>query len=153
MTTVEFLDLLHGMGVRVRADGANVLCKAPKGVMTAELQAQVTYRKTEILALLGERASDQDSGPVRLGPMPRLGELPLSFAQQRLWFLDQLDPGTAAYTIAARRRLPRSLDLRALSETLTELVRRHESLRQQHGSDTDAGSFKKTATGLIFHCA
>ena len=117
------------MGVRVRADGANVLCKAPKGVMTAELQAQVTYRKTEILALLGERASDQDSGPVRLGPMPRLGELPLSFAQQRLWFLDQLDPGTAAYTIAARRRLPRSLDLRALSETLTELVRRHESLR------------------------
>jgi amino acid adenylation domain-containing protein len=97
--------------------------------MTPELQAQVAYRKTEILALLERRATGQDSAAARLGPMPRSGELELSFAQQRLWFLDQLEPGTSAYTMAGRRRLPGPLDLTALAGALGELVRRHESLR------------------------
>ena len=57
------------------------------------------------------------------------GDFPLSFAQQRLWFLDQLDPGTSAYTIAARRRFHGPLDVAALADAFTGLVRRHESLR------------------------
>jgi amino acid adenylation domain-containing protein len=59
----------------------------------------------------------------------RKGDLPLSFAQERLWFLERLDPGTSAYTIAARRQFLGPLDLTALTNALTELVRRHESLR------------------------
>jgi len=69
----------------------------------------------------GERA--------RLARALREGDLPLSFAQQRLWFLDQLAPDTSAYTIAARRRFHGPLDQTALANALTELVRRHESLR------------------------
>lgn len=59
----------------------------------------------------------------------RGNELPLSFAQQRLWFLNRLDPSTSAYTITARRRFRGQLDVTALSHSLTELARRHESLR------------------------
>src|SRR5689334_15383132 len=55
--------------------------------------------------------------------------LPLSFAQQRLWFLDQLEPGSAAYNLSGRLRLEGGLDARALAASLNEIVRRHEVLR------------------------
>ncbi|WP_213781832.1 non-ribosomal peptide synthetase, partial [Caballeronia sp. dw_276] len=55
--------------------------------------------------------------------------LPLSFAQQRLWFLDQLEPGSASYHIPMAMRLHGSLDREALRLTLNEVVRRHEALR------------------------
>jgi amino acid adenylation domain-containing protein/non-ribosomal peptide synthase protein (TIGR01720 family) len=60
---------------------------------------------------------------------PRDGDLPLSFAQQRLWFLDQLEPGSPFYNIFAPVRLKGQLDLQALECTLTEIARRHEALR------------------------
>src|SRR4051812_20172481 len=55
--------------------------------------------------------------------------LPLSFAQQRLWFLDQLTPASPVYNIWEIVRLKGPLDLSALEWSLSEIVRRHESLR------------------------
>ena len=59
----------------------------------------------------------------------RAERLPLSFAQQRLWFLDQLEPGSAFYNIPAAVRLRGVLNIEALERTLSEVVRRHEVLR------------------------
>jgi len=56
-------------------------------------------------------------------------ERPLSFAQQRLWFLDQLEPGSTAYNLALGVRLNGRLDKEALRRALSEVVRRHEVLR------------------------
>jgi amino acid adenylation domain-containing protein len=64
-----------------------------------------------------------------LRPTPRDGELPLSLAQQRLWFLQQLEPDSSAYNIAAGVRLSGPLNLAALEQSLCEVVRRHEALR------------------------
>ncbi|RKH02615.1 amino acid adenylation domain-containing protein, partial [Corallococcus sp. CA047B] len=60
---------------------------------------------------------------------PRTGELPLSFAQQRLWFLHQFAPQSALYNIPLAVRFTGSLDPAALSRSFQELVRRHESVR------------------------
>ncbi|MEW5858866.1 MAG: amino acid adenylation domain-containing protein, partial [Cyanobacteriota bacterium] len=54
---------------------------------------------------------------------------PASFAQQRLWFLDQLFPGNTFYNVATALRLKGSLNALALEETFNEIVRRHEALR------------------------
>ncbi|MGZ6550830.1 MAG: condensation domain-containing protein, partial [Tumebacillaceae bacterium] len=59
----------------------------------------------------------------------RTQQLPLSFAQQRLWFLDQLDPGSATYNVPMALRLRGPLDVEALEHSLGEIVQRHESLR------------------------
>ncbi|MBW8359367.1 MAG: non-ribosomal peptide synthetase, partial [Weeksellaceae bacterium] len=64
-----------------------------------------------------------------LGPQIRKGALPLSFAQQRLWFLDQLLPDTALYNIPLALRLRGSLDRGSLERALNSLIERHESLR------------------------
>ncbi len=62
-------------------------------------------------------------------PVPRDGAIPLSLAQERLWFLDQLEPGCAAYNIPAALRLEGPLNVVALEQSLREIVRRHEILR------------------------
>jgi amino acid adenylation domain-containing protein/non-ribosomal peptide synthase protein (TIGR01720 family) len=62
-------------------------------------------------------------------PVSRAGELPLSPAQQRLWFLDQFDPDSSEYVTAAALRLAGELDLAALRSALRALVARHEALR------------------------
>ena len=58
-----------------------------------------------------------------------LGPCPLSFAQQRLWFLDQLELGSTAYLIPHALRFQGDLSIETLERSLEELVRRHESLR------------------------
>ena len=64
----------------------------------------------------------------RIGPARRPERLRLSFAQQRLWFLDQLGAG-AAYNVPWALRLEGRLDAAALRASLDEIVRRHEALR------------------------
>ncbi|HSK65006.1 MAG TPA: amino acid adenylation domain-containing protein, partial [Pyrinomonadaceae bacterium] len=59
----------------------------------------------------------------------RAGKLPLSFAQQRLWFIDKLSPGNPVYNIQVAVRLIGRLDRLALEQALNEIVRRHEVLR------------------------
>src|SRR6185369_4564550 len=62
-------------------------------------------------------------------PVPRDVDLPLSFAQQRLWFFDRLMPGGALYNIAAVWRLSGALEIGVLAGSLVEIARRHEILR------------------------
>ena len=62
-------------------------------------------------------------------PVPRDGDLPLSFAQQRLWFIDQLEPGNSAYNFPAAVRLKGPLNLVALEQSVNEIIKRHEALR------------------------
>ncbi|HSF42617.1 MAG TPA: amino acid adenylation domain-containing protein, partial [Thermoanaerobaculia bacterium] len=62
-------------------------------------------------------------------PVPRSGEIPLSFAQERLWFLEQLQPGTAAYNMGMAVEMEGALDVAALESGLLQIVSRHEALR------------------------
>ncbi|WP_263976330.1 non-ribosomal peptide synthetase [Streptomyces sp. NK08204] len=73
------------------------------------------------------RTAAPDDGPTRLRPRP--DRIPLSPAQQRLYFLDRLDPGAATYLLPAAWRFTGPLDVPALRAVVADLVARHEQLR------------------------
>lgn len=74
------------------------------------------------------------ASPPRLQRAPRTDTLPLSFAQQRLWFLDQLESGSAFYNVPAAVRLTGTLNVDALPRALDHLANRHEVLRTSFSS-------------------
>jgi amino acid adenylation domain-containing protein len=81
------------------------------------------------LAVAAEAARRGGEGLPPLRPVPRTGNVPLSYAQQRLWFFEQFQPETSVYTQATAVRLSGELDVEALRRTLSEIVARHEVLR------------------------
>ncbi len=92
--------------------------------------------ETTTVAELGEKVAEEllrregvEAQPQKLSAVSRDGVLPLSFAQQRLWFIDQLEPGGVGYNLPTAMRLKGELKVEALERTVTEIVRRHESLR------------------------
>ena len=69
--------------------------------------------------------------------LPQVRSAPLSYAQLSFWFLDQLEPGSTAYTIAVALRLDGPLDVEILRRTFTEIVRRHSALRTSFEAQPD----------------
>jgi hypothetical protein len=95
--------------------------------MKSKTQLSATKRALLEKRLAGRASREADEQTIR--PSRRNGPVPLSFAQQRLWFLDQLEPGLVAYNIPAAVRLLGQVDTAVLNWSLNEIVRRHESLR------------------------
>lgn len=92
-------------------------------------RAELSEAKRALLErwLEGRRASAPGSEPARRGA--GLMDLPLSFAQERMWFLHQLEPGSPLYNIATAIRLRDLVNAAALEQSVNEVVRRHEVLR------------------------
>ena len=137
MKTSELLSRLRDLNVKLWLDGQELKVSAPKGALTAELKGELGARKKELIELLGTGARVEDPAaaaeavaPIR--PVPRSstnGGLPLSFTQQRLWFLDQMEPGLVTYNMWVACTMRGPLDVVALQRSLREIVRRHEILR------------------------
>jgi amino acid adenylation domain-containing protein len=99
-----------------------------------EAMQGLSSQKRELLRkLLEKKGVDLLSLPILRRP-PDLTTLNSSFAQQRLWFLDQLEPGNAGYNMPAALRLSGDLNVDALKQTLDEVVRRHDVLRTTFAS-------------------
>jgi len=125
----ELLTRLRERDVRLWVEGEALRFSAPKGAVTPELRAELAARKPEVIAFLdgARRAASAEAGP---RPVPRDERgLPLSFAQSRLWFLEQLGTLGAAYAMPLGLRLQGPLDTAALAEALDAIVERHEALR------------------------
>ena len=73
----------------------------------------------------------------KLEPVQRHGNIPLSFGQQRLWYLDKLEPNTPVYNLPDAYRLKGKLDITALENSINEILRRHEVLRTYYKLDDD----------------
>ncbi|MGH7931425.1 MAG: condensation domain-containing protein, partial [Candidatus Binatia bacterium] len=121
MKSSELLALLRREGIELWVEGEKLRYSAPVGAIAPALAAELVNHKAEILRYLrGEGA---------IAPVSRDPTLPLSFAQERLWFLDQLEPGSTVYNMPGVFRLKGPLNVAVLKQSLNEIVRRHEALR------------------------
>ncbi|MFI9642393.1 amino acid adenylation domain-containing protein [Micromonospora sp. NPDC051925] len=92
-------------------------------------------RTVERVAAAIDAGTTPDSEP-QIVPVPRDGALPTSFGQQRLWFLDQLEPGSAEYLIPMVYHLTGTLDAATLHRAVEQVSARHEVLRTRYVGDS-----------------
>jgi amino acid adenylation domain-containing protein len=104
-----------------------------RGVFGIELPLRAVFERSVLSELAAEidrlRGTGAASGEGAIAPAAREGDLPVTFAQERMWFVDALDPGSPVYAIPFSYRLTGRFDDDALRRALAELVRRHEPLR------------------------
>ncbi len=113
MKAERLLATLLERGALVWAEGGELVCRAPASALDPALRQELGEAKGELLPLLGERRR----------------HAPLSPAQERLWFLQQLAPESRAYHLPAARVLRGRLDRGALERALDQILRRHDVLR------------------------
>ncbi|WP_283134527.1 phosphopantetheine-binding protein, partial [Rhizohabitans arisaemae] len=134
------LDSLAAVNLQHRVESALGL-----SISIADLLADATISTLAHTLADSGRSADRDPArdtaePVWTGEHP--DRIPLSSTERRLWFLDQLTPGTTAYTLAGRITLTGDLDTGALTAALTDVVTRHETLRTDYPAD-DQGPYRR----------
>ena len=130
MNAAEIVADLSKLGVKLWVEGDQLRFKAPQGVITPALKIKLLEQKGDLLAFLRQvRTSVQASAAPQIRSVSRRGDLPLSYAQERLWFVDQWEPGGTAYNVYDAILIEGTIDQAALRKSLNEIVRRHEVLR------------------------
>src|SRR5947209_2825445 len=126
MSVTHILDDLRQRNITVRAKGNNLSVIAGKGALSAEVRALLQTHKQEIVEYLQQLEEGESAG---ITVVDRSSKLPLSFGQQRLWFLSQLEPGSSAYVIPGAVSIEGPLDPASLAHALRQITQRHEVLR------------------------
>ena len=132
MNIEQLFTHLHSLQVRLWLEGdAKLCCSAPEEVLTSELRNQLQARKPEIIAFLQKAnlVNHNSKTLTSIPKTPRTNKLPLSFAQQRLWFLEQLQPGSSTYHIPTAVRINGLLNIEVLQQVINTIIERHEVLR------------------------
>ncbi|KTD46057.1 non-ribosomal peptide synthase [Legionella quinlivanii] len=127
----EIISLLAKNGIQLSLKGSNLAYRAPKGALTDELRKLVAENKLSIIHFL------QSQNKVISTPQPCImkrggalsSQVPLSFAQQRLWLLNQIDNSKAHYNMPNALKLSGSVNLEVLNRTFNTILERHEILR------------------------
>jgi amino acid adenylation domain-containing protein len=122
----ELLDELQRRDIRLYLQEGELRCKALPGRLDAQLRQAVEQHKPRLLESLAQASREPGAA---LHPIPRQEFMDVSFAQRRLWLLQQLEPDNAFYNRPAAIRLEGRLDYQALNLAMNEIVRRHETLR------------------------
>ncbi|PSB07408.1 non-ribosomal peptide synthetase, partial [filamentous cyanobacterium CCP2] len=140
-TIAEFVSYLKSLDVEVfvkgnydeSLDNLRLRCTAPEGVLTSELRQELTDRKIELILYLRSSQMRSIQPTSTIQPITQENTqkkiFPLSFAQQRLWFLYQLAPNNPFYNIPTAIRLTGNLNQTALERSFQEIVHRHAALR------------------------
>jgi amino acid adenylation domain-containing protein/non-ribosomal peptide synthase protein (TIGR01720 family) len=140
------LNKLQDLNVILWHDGERVRYRAPSGVLTPELLAEVKLHKAELTDFLAvAREAAEHGAPQHIIECAAKGPTRLSFAQERLWFLHKLEEPegslAATYNVSAAIHLRGALDISALRRSIETISRRHRILRTKF-VDSDDGAIQ-----------
>jgi surfactin family lipopeptide synthetase A len=128
-TTAEFISSLSGLNIKLSVESDRLHCDAPKDALTPSLLFELQQRKLEIIQFLHQAKFADNASLEMIQPISRNRDIPLSFAQQRLWFVEQMQEVGATYNEFFALKIQGYLNIAVLSQVVTEIVRRHEVLR------------------------
>ncbi len=128
MTLDTLLSELRQRNVTLWMEGDRLRYRAAKDSLTPDLLVQMKTQKLEIIAFLN-RATSSSSQLPPIFPIDRQGSVPLSFAQQRFWFLHQFEPNSSSNNMPVVVRFTGTLSVAALERSVQAVVQRHEVLR------------------------
>ncbi|MDG1463140.1 MAG: condensation domain-containing protein, partial [Gammaproteobacteria bacterium] len=126
-STKELLTQLKHSGVELWVEDERLRYTAPKGVMNSDVLQELKARKAEIIELLTAITDEPELRAITRNNLP--GQLTLSYAQQRIWFLDELEPENPFYNVTLAKRIKGSIDVATLKAALLAVINRHEVLR------------------------
>ncbi|MEP6501667.1 amino acid adenylation domain-containing protein [Microcoleus vaginatus] len=129
INTIEFINNLRKLDINLFMEGDRLRCNAPEGTLTPALKSEINARKAEIISFLHQANNQKNASAIAPISRTKNNTFPLSFAQQRLWFLNQLQPNSAFYNIPLGLHLSGQLNIAALESSLQLLINRHEILR------------------------
>ena len=131
MTVLDLLTSLRRKGVELELTDDRLVSRSARGVLTPELDATVRAHRAEIISFLrdGMRERPGASPAPPIGPAPRSELMPLSFTQERLWYLSQVEANPAVFNAPMCLRMRGALCVPTLRRCLNEIVSRHEALR------------------------
>lgn len=119
---------LQRAGIQISADGGALHYDAPKGALTPALREELLKNKRLLLEHLQPATNGKESNPEE-AVANQEEHVPLSFSQERIWFLTRLDPDSSAYTVPLAVRISGQLNVLVLEQAFSELIRRNEILR------------------------
>lgn len=102
MNLTDLLIELKKQGIYLYLNGDELRCKAPLDRLNIELKQSLKKHKIKLIDYLSQRKVEQDDG---LFSITRETQLPLSYSQERLWFLDEFERGGTAYNMSGALRL------------------------------------------------
>jgi surfactin family lipopeptide synthetase A len=127
-TITEFVLRLSELNIKLWVDNERLRCDAPKNALTPSLLEELQENKLEIIKFLNQ-ANASNPSLSTINPVDRTQDIPLSFGQQRLWLVEQIQELGATYNEFIVLNIQGCLNISVLSKVVTEIVRRHEILR------------------------
>lgn len=130
LETIQLIYKANHLGIYLWTDGQKLNSKFPKSFADKALIGELKEHKESIIEVL--KHNEVTSGDLKLPVLlnaPNTSEYPLSFAQERLWFIEQFEQGTNAYHIPMLFELKDATDLSQLKSAIQQVVQRHEVLR------------------------
>ena len=129
MNLNQFLAELTERGIKLWVEDDTLRFRAPKGVMTSEERDFLVLNKAKIISLLSQNKISANDTDRTIVPVSEKRDIPLSFPQEQLWFLNQLDPNNLSYNEIFALRFLGLLNIVALEQSLNKIVDRHAALR------------------------
>ena len=129
MTVYALINKLRINKIKLWEEEGELKFKAPKGAFTEEIRMELVNSKSDVVAFLRDISNGNNSPSINKIDRSEYNDFPLSFSQERLWFINQLEPDNYGYNIPAAVTISGDFNIEQVESVVNQIIHRHENLR------------------------